>query len=127
MTEFMRTAKKLGNSAGVLIPKKFLGSEVKVTIISRPINVKKEILKLIEDDLGDVLGIYLVSKKPLECFVITSHIKKTIEGNIKISLVPLALIKKDVKINLNLRKKLLEAEAVMNKSLLIDFKKLIRL
>lgn len=115
--EFVRIARKLGNSAGVLLPKKLLGSEVKIIVINKPIDIKKEVLKLVEEDLEDVLGIYLINKKPTEVLVITSSIKKVIEENIKLSFVPLNTIKKDLK-NILLRKKLENAEVILNKALL---------
>ena len=40
--EFLRKAVKVGNSSGVILPKKLLGSEVKVIVVNSPINIKKE-------------------------------------------------------------------------------------
>ena len=38
----LRKAVKVGNSAGVILPKSLLGSEVKITVKNRPLNIKKE-------------------------------------------------------------------------------------
>lgn len=120
MAVFIRKAVKIGNSSGVILPKRILGSEVKVIVINRPVNVKKEILKLLENKLVDILGIYIISKKPVEVIAISSAIKEVIEENkIKISLIPL----EDIKTNLILRKKLFQSEIIMNKHLLLELKK----
>ena len=120
--EFIRKAIKLGNSAGVILPKKLLGSEVKVIVLSRPLDIKKEVLKRLDNELADILGIYVINKKPIEVLAVTTNIRRVIEDNIKISLVPLNTIKKDMKTNLVLRKKLSLAETILNKSLLSDLK-----
>jgi hypothetical protein len=122
--ELIKKAVKLGNSAGVILPKKLLGAEVKITVLNRPLNIRKVVLKLLENLLPDVLGIYLLSKEPIEVLVISSNIKKIIEtGKIKISIVPLDLIKKDMKVNQKLRDKLEKASILLNSSLLKDLKK----
>lgn len=121
--EFVRKAIKLGNSAGVILPKKLLGSEVKITVLSRPLDIKKEVLKKLDSELADILGVYIINKKPVEVIAITTNIRRVIEDNIKISLVPLNTIKKDIKTNQILRKKLSLAETILNKSLLLDLKK----
>jgi hypothetical protein len=122
--EFIRKTIRVGNSAGVILPKKLLGSEVKITVINRPVNIKKIIFKTLSDFLPDILGIYILNKKPIEILTITTNIKEIIEeGQVKISLVPLSLIKKDLKINQSLRQKLSEAEVILNKSLIVELKK----
>src|SRR3989338_3224605 len=107
--EFLRKTVRVGNSAGVILPKKLLGSEVKITVVNMPINIKKEVLRLIEDCLEDVLGIYIINKRPIEVLVISDDIKKIIEEE---------KIKKDIKTNFVLRNKLEKAGAIMNKNLL---------
>lgn len=120
MAEFIRKAVKLGNSSGIILPKKFLGSEVKVIVISRPFNIKKEVLKLLDEHLADILGIYIINKKPVEIIAATSNLKQSIEENkIKISLIPI----QEIKNNLILRKKLFQAETIVNKHLLLELKK----
>jgi len=122
--EFTRKAIKVGNSAGVILPRRILGSEVKVIVLSRPLDIKKESLKLLDDYFSSLLGIYIISYNPAEVLAITTNVRKTIEeNNIKISLVPLQLIKRDAKMNLQLRKKLETAQTILNKSLLVDLKK----
>lgn len=122
--EFLRKAVKVGNSAGVILPKRLLGSEVKISVVNMPINIKKEALRLTEDCLEEVLGIYIINKRPAEVLVISDDIKKVIqEEKIKIIIVPLSQIKKDIKTNFVLRNKLEKAEAILNKSLLSKLQK----
>ena len=122
--EFLRKTVRVGNSAGVILPKKLLGSEVKITVVNMPINIKKETLRMIEDCLEDVLGIYVINKRPAEVLAISDDIKKVIqEEKIKIIIVPLSQIKKDIKTNFVLRNKLEKAEAILNKNLLSKLQK----
>ena len=121
--EFLRIAKKLGNSAGVLLPKELLGSEVKITLLNKPINIKKYVFRLIENYTEDILGIYLINKKPPEVLALSTRTKKLIKRNIKISIVPLDVIKRDIKGNFALRKKIISAETILNKTLLEEIKK----
>ncbi|MBI2124470.1 hypothetical protein HYT92_01635 [Candidatus Pacearchaeota archaeon] len=122
--EFLRKTVRVGNSAGVVLPRKLLGSEVKITVVNMPINIKKEVLRLIDDCLENVLGIYITNKKPIEVLVISDDIKKVVEEEkIKVIIVPLSQIKKDMKTNFVLRSKLEKAGAILNKSLLSKIQK----
>jgi len=122
--EFLRKTVRVGNSAGVVLPKKLLGSEVKITVVNMPVNIKKEALRLIDDCLENVLGVYITNKKPIEVLVISDDIKKVIkEEKIKIIIVPLFQIKKDIKTNFVLRNKLEKAGVILNKNLLSKIQK----
>jgi len=122
--EFIKKTIKVGNSAGVLLPKKLLGSEVKIIVINRPINIKKFVFRFLSEFLQDISGVYITNKKPLEILAISSSTKKIIEEDkIKISIVPLQMIKKDLKTNQILRQKLSQSETILNNSLLIELKK----
>ena len=126
--KFIRKTIKVGNSAGVLLPKKLLGSEVKVIVVNRPKNIKRDVLKAIEKDLGDVIGICLTEKKPVEVFVISTTLrKKLVKEDMKIIFVPISVLKRDLKTNDNLRDKISKAEAIMNSNLLDELKQEARL
>jgi ribosomal protein S17E len=121
--EFQRKAIKVGNSAGVLLPKKLLGAEVKVVILTRPVNIKRKAMKLLSEYFEDIKGIYILSKNPVEILAISSSVKKIIQENkIKISVIPLSIIKKDLK-KKELQEKLNKSEPILNKSLLSDLKR----
>ena len=61
-SEFYRRAVKVGNSAGVLLPKSVLGSEVIVKVIKPAVNIKKDIMKLLDNMLEEVRGIYVLTE-----------------------------------------------------------------
>jgi len=125
--EFLKKATKVGNSAGVLLPKKLLGSEVKITVINRPINIRKEVIKLLEQYFIDLIGIYILNKKPIEILAISTNLRKIItDGKLKISIIPISIIKRDIKTKPKLKAKLIRAEPILNKSLLFELKKQIR-
>src|SRR3989338_1166532 len=125
--EFLRKAVKVGNSAGVILHKRLLGSEVKISVVNMPIDIKKEVIRLIGDYFRDILGIYITNKKPIEALVISDDIKKIIEDEkLKAILVPLAQIKKDIKTNFALRNKLEKVkidDVILNKDLLFKLQK----
>ena len=124
--EFVKKAIKVGNSAGVLLPKDLLGSEVKIIVLNKPLNIKKDALKILENYFENILGIYIIniSKDLIEILAISDNLKEIIQtGKYKISIVPLNMIKKDIKINPRLKVKLNQARTILNKALLFDLKK----
>jgi hypothetical protein len=121
--EFIKKTIKLGNSAGVLLPKKLLNAEVKITVINKPFDIKKEALKLVSPYIEDLLGIYILNNKPAEILAVSTTIKKAVKSPIKLVIMPLEIIKKDIKQNLNLRKKILEAKVITNPKLLDELKR----
>lgn len=127
MPSFIKKTIKVGNSAGVLLPKNLLGSEVKVTVIKRPVNIKKKVLKVLEKELDEIWGIYIINREPIEVIAISTNLRKVLHNEkIKISIVPLEIIKKDVRTKQVLRDKIEKAEVILNKSILSELKKEIR-
>ena len=57
--EIIKNAIRVGNSAGVLLPRGWLGSQVKV--ILEPLNIEKEVIEILmqEKILEDALGVYI--------------------------------------------------------------------
>ena|SRR3989344_7172568 len=142
--QFFRRAIKVGNSAGVLLPRAFLGSQVLVRIVNPPLNIKRDTIKLLEPVLEDLLGIFLIStaentivaqnnlgnsaekisKKTEILAVSTLQQTKTIEkGNYKIDIVPLLILKKSIKEKSQTREKIAKAKPILNKRLLLELKK----
>lgn len=79
---------RVGNSAGVLLPKKYLNSRVK--IILEPLNAEKDILEILSEKkiLKEILGIYLVGsyarneetiESDIDVLVITQNTGKRIK------------------------------------------------
>ncbi len=121
--EFIKKAVKVGNSAGVILPKKLLGSEVKIKVIRLPVNIKEESLKLLKEFLPDIRGVYILNKNPAEVLAISKKIKKIIKSKIKLSIIPFSIIKRDIE-NPELKQKLMKAETIINYSLLAELKRL---
>ncbi|MBI2628635.1 hypothetical protein HYW74_00965 [Candidatus Pacearchaeota archaeon] len=60
--EFYRRAIKVGNSAGILLPKSLLGAEVVVRIVHPPLNTKKDVMKMLENVMEEIRGIYIITE-----------------------------------------------------------------
>ena len=86
--ELIKTAVRVGNSAGVLLPKKWLGSEVKIML--EPLNIHKDVLEILmrENVLPDVLGAYIVGsyareeesiKSDIDILIVTYNTNKQIK------------------------------------------------
>jgi len=134
---FYRRAKRLGNSAGVLLPKHLLGADVKVTIIKKPVDIlsiKNEAVKNLEPFFEELLGIYLIknekhygkqNEKNCEILAISKKAKEAInKDNYRIDIVPLDVIKKAVKEKKTIRDKISRAGTIFNSSLLDELKKI---
>ena len=119
--ELIRKTRKLGNSSGVLLPKKWLGYEVKISIIKRPLNIRKITFKLLENILSDIQGIYFISEKPAEVLAISNSIKKILfYKGLKLLIVPFEQIKKDIQTKPDLKSKLEKSKIIMNKNILLS-------
>tara|TARA_Y100000310_G_C20671313_1_gene810468 strand:- start:1898 stop:2674 length:777 start_codon:yes stop_codon:yes gene_type:complete len=127
--ELMREVRKWGNSAGVLLPKEWKGKEVKVVLVDRTSQIKKEVFDILSDYLEDILGIYLVGsyarkeqtkKSDIDIIVISKRIsKEIISGKYHISIYNLESIKKSLKIHpITIYPRLIEAKPILNQSLL---------
>ena len=117
--EFLRKTIRVGNSAGVILPKRILGSEVKIIVVKRPIDIKKEVLKLLDNYFHDLIGIYITNENPLEVLAVSSKIKEIINSEVmKLSIVPLSVIKRDIKTQNKLKEKIMKAKTILNISML---------
>ncbi|MBU1136016.1 MAG: hypothetical protein KJ559_00710 [Nanoarchaeota archaeon] len=122
--EFLRKAVKVGNSSGVILPKKLLGSEVKITVIKRSVEIKKQAVKLLEKYFEDIVGIYIISKNPVGIIAVSKKLKIIIrKQGIKISVVPISRIKKDMNNKQSLRQKIISCETILNPVFLDELKK----
>jgi predicted nucleotidyltransferase len=132
--EVIKTAIKVGNSAGVLLPRKWLGSEVK--IILRPLNIEEDILKILLEEriLQKALGIYIVGSyarneqtidSDVDILVITSDINQRLKRD-KYEIICISKKDLDKQINENalpLLAMIKEAKIITNEDLIknIDF------
>ena len=128
---------KLGNSAGVLLPKEWLNGIVEVKLVRPPINEKellKELLEKLQKYLPNIIGIYLVgsyarndhdTNSDIDILVITDKINKLIKiGNYEIILKSEETLKKTISNNLYLLSLIKEAKPLINKKLLEKYSKI---
>jgi putative transposon-encoded protein len=125
---FYRRAIKVGNSAGVLLPKALLGADVRVAVIRPPRNIKKDSMKILTPILEHILGVYLINQTPkkAELLAISTNINQhMIKGQYEIDIVPLQVLKKSLKEKKETREKIKKAKVVINAKLLAEVRKII--
>ncbi|MEK6760939.1 MAG: nucleotidyltransferase domain-containing protein [Nanoarchaeota archaeon] len=135
MNEIIKPIIKVGNSAGVLLPKEWLNGKAKVELISRPIDIKNEILGILGSYLANIKGIYLVGshargeetdESDIDVLAVTDGIDKKISsGKYSIILISEENLKKTLERNvLPLLPMIREAKPIINKKLLEQYKKI---
>ncbi len=130
--EIIKTAVKVGNSAGVLLPKKWLNTQVKV--ILEPINIEKDVLEILieEDILKKVLGVYLVGSyaqgeqtidSDVDILVVTDTISKKIKrGKYEIICIAKKELEKQLEENiLPIIPMIKEAKVIINQELIKNY------
>ena len=86
--ELIKNTIRVGNSAGVLLPKEFLNTQVKIVL--QPLNIDKDVLNILIEEkmLKNVLGCYLTGsyarkeqtiESDVDILVITDKINKRIK------------------------------------------------
>lgn len=128
--ELIKKTIKLGNSAGVLLPKEFLNTEVKIVL--QPLDIEKDVLDILSKEkvLENVIGTYLVGSyarkeetidSDIDILVITDNINKQIKYG-KYDLLLVSNISEKMKKNVfPLLPMMIEAKPIINKSLLKDY------
>jgi len=130
--ELIKTAIKVGNSAGVILPKKYLNSQVKIVL--EPLNIKKDVLEIIlkEDILKEVEGIYLTGsyargeetiESDIDILIITNNLnKKIVKENYEIVCISRKEIERQIKENIfPILPMIKEAKVIMNKELIQNY------
>ena len=130
--ELIKQAVKVGNSAGVLLPRKYLNSLVKIVL--EPLNIEKEVLDILmkEGILKDVMGIYLfgsyargeeTADSDIDILVITGNLTKALkEGNYDILFISKEKLENNLNRNLYLYSLIREAKVIFNKELIENYK-----
>ena len=135
MEKVLKRIVKVGNSAGVVLPRNWLNGMAKIELIEEPLNLRKDIFEFLSPYLEDLLGIYLVgsyargeedSDSDIDVIAISENIRKEIkEGRYNISIYSLDSIKNTLeKDPLMVLPRLLEAKPLLNKHLLEELKDL---
>ena len=130
--ELVKNTIKVGNSAGVLLPRQWLGNKVRV--ILEPLNLDKEIVEILmqEKILGDVLGAYIVGsyargeqtiESDIDVLIITTSINKKIKrGKYEIICISQEEIKSQIERNiLPILPMIKEAKTIINKELIKQY------
>ncbi len=132
--EIVKNAKEWGNGAGVLLPREWKGKEVKVTLIDRSLEIKKEVFDILNEYLEDILGIYLIGsyargegkkRSDVDLLVITNKTNEKIEkGKYNFILIAKEAVERSLENNvLPLLPMLKEAKSLLNSKLIEDYKK----
>ncbi len=127
--EIIKNVARWGNGAGALLPKEWIGNQVKIVLIDRTLDIKKEIFKILEDYLEDILGVYLTGSyargeqekdSDIDVIAISTKTKKEIiSGKYHVSVIPLVSVKKTLdKHPILVLPRLAEARTIINDSLL---------
>lgn len=127
--ELIKPIIKVGNSAGVILPKGWINGEARIELIKKPLDIKKEILEFLEPYLQDVEGIYLAGsyargeqtkESDIDVLVITSDINKRInKGNYSIIMISEKKLKDNAgKAVLPLVPMIIEAKTLLNNKLI---------
>jgi predicted nucleotidyltransferase len=126
--EIVKSIVRVGNSAGVILPREWLNGKARIELIEKPLDINKEIFELLSDYLPDIIGIALVgsyargeeySGSDVDVLVITESINTKIKnGKYEIILISENSLKKELEINiLPLLPMLKEAKAITNESI----------
>lgn len=132
--ELIKQVVRVGNGGGVILPKEWIKGKAIVRLIEKPLNLKREVLELLERCLGDIRGIYLVGsyareeetqKSDVDVLVITNKTNEKIErGKYNILLISEEQVKKSLDENiLPILPMLKEARVILNEQLISEYRK----
>ena len=130
--ELIKNTIRVGNSAGVLLPKEFLNTQVKIVL--QPLNIEKDILDILIEEkiLKNVLGCYLIGsyarkeqtiESDVDVLVITDKINKRIEkGKYEIICVSKEEVERQLTENiLPILPMIKEAKTIINEDLIREY------
>lgn len=131
--EVVKNVSKWGNGAGVLLPKEWVGQQVKVILIDRTSNIRKEAIDILSPYLDDIIGVYLTGSyargeqepdSDIDILGISKNTKKEIQsGKYHISIITLDGARRTLDKNpILILPRLYEARPIMNESLLDELK-----
>ncbi len=131
--ELVKNVSKWGNGAGVLLPKDWAGHQVKVTLIDRTSDIRKEVLDMLAPYLEDILGVYLTGShargeqepdSDIDIVAISNSTKQEIKsGKYHVSIITLEGARRTLEKNpILILPRLSEAKPIINESLLNELK-----
>lgn len=127
--KLIKTVVRVGNSAGVILPKDWVGGAAKVELIRRPLNIRADVLRLLDGYLSSILGIYLVGSyardeqvadSDVDVVVISGKLRKRIvSGKYHIEIYPIDVVEKTIENNpLMIYPRIAESKVILNESLI---------
>lgn len=136
--ELIKPIVKIGNSAGVILPKNWIDGTAKIKLIEKPLDIRKDILEILYPHLEDIIGIYLIGsyargeqteKSDVDVLAITSKKSDRIKkGKYDILLITKDDVDSAIKNNaLPIIPMLKEAKALLNSKLLDEYKEISKL
>ena len=132
-SEIIKQAIKLGNSAGVVLPKNWKDKKVKIQLIEK--SITEEVIDILfnENLLEEVIGIYLVGSyardeeslgSDIDILVITENLNKQIKkGNYELVLISKEKFEKNIEKNLYILSLVKEAKTILNNDFIKNYKK----
>lgn len=136
--ELTKQIVRVGNSAGVILPREWLNGTAIVKLIEKPLNIKEDILGMLDEYLHDIIGIYIVGsyarneeteKSDVDVLAITNKTNKKItKGKYSIILISRAELEDAVeKLALPIIPMIIEAKTIINDSLIEECRKKARI
>lgn len=133
--ELIKPIVRVGNSAGIVLPKEWLNGTAKVILVERPINLKRDIFEILGDYLKDIIGIYVVgsyargeetTESDIDILAITNSTDKHIKSQkYDIILISRKNIEDSLKNNaFPILPMLIEARAISNQDLIKEYIKI---
>jgi|ETNmetMinimDraft_2_1059921.scaffolds.fasta_scaffold07926_5 predicted nucleotidyltransferase len=136
-TQLIKPIVKIGNSAGVVLPKSWQGSKARIELIEESIeDITQKTLQILTKNnlLPITLGIYLIGSharneqtpdSDIDLLVITTNKNhRIVEGKYELTLIPKEQLKEQLKTNaLPLLPWIIEAKPILNNNLLEEYKK----
>lgn len=133
--EIIKPVVKVGNSAGVVLPKEWLNGKAKIELVEKPLNIKEDIIEILKPYLEDIIGIYVVGsyarseqteKSDIDVLVISKNTgKKIISGKYEITIASLGAVLSVLKeYPERIYPKFLDAKVILNKALLEELREI---
>lgn len=132
--ELIRQIVKVGNGAGVVLPRQWYGGKARIELLEKPLDIKKDILEILDSYMENVMGIYLAGSyargqqkddSDVDVLVVTYNINKKItKGKYEILLISRDNLKNTLKNNvLPILPMLRESKVILNKDLISEYAK----
>jgi predicted nucleotidyltransferase len=133
--ELERKIVKVGNSAGVILPREWLNGVAKIKLVEKPLDIKRDVLEILDLYLEEVIGIYLVGsyareeQRPdsdVDILVISRDTDKVIKsGKYEIEVVSMKRLKWLLeKQPITIYPKFVDAKVILNRGLLEEISEL---